>query len=163
VSNSGLPPTLRAFGAARRGLGPLDAPEGRLRVAFPPAGARIDLGGDPTVALKALGGVPPFLWFVDGVPIGDADLRRAASVCVGRLCKGRRSRRCAAVHVLPAPGGASTITLAPAGASITAACAPGAELSEGLSEGVNAACRGMSKEPVPPASRAARGPRVARP
>lgn len=76
VSNSGLPPTLRAFGAARRGLGPLDAPEGRLRVAFPPAGARIDLGGDPTVALKALGGVPPFLWFVDGVPIGEADLRR---------------------------------------------------------------------------------------
>src|SRR5271157_1618908 len=52
-----------------------------LKIAFPPDGARIDLGlnegaRDARLALKALGGAPPFAWFVNGEPVGEADLRR---------------------------------------------------------------------------------------
>jgi penicillin-binding protein 1C len=51
----------------------------RLEITFPPDGARLDLGlaahvADPgPVALKAHGGVPPFVWLVDGRPVADAD------------------------------------------------------------------------------------------
>ena len=52
-----------------------------LKIAFPPDGARIDLGlnegaRNARLALKALGGAPPFTWFVNGEPVGEADLRR---------------------------------------------------------------------------------------
>jgi penicillin-binding protein 1C len=52
-----------------------------LKIAFPPDGALIDLGlkdGAPIarLALKALGGAPPFTWFVNGEPVGEADQRR---------------------------------------------------------------------------------------
>ena len=55
-----------------------------LKIAFPPDGALIDLGlkeGAPDVrlALKALGGAPPFTWFVNGEPVGEADLRRQSA------------------------------------------------------------------------------------
>jgi penicillin-binding protein 1C len=55
-----------------------------LKIAYPPDGARIDLGLeegvlDEELALKALGGVPPFAWFVNGRPIGEADLRRQSA------------------------------------------------------------------------------------
>jgi penicillin-binding protein 1C len=55
-----------------------------LKIAYPPDGARIDLGlgdGAPAerLALKALGGAPPFAWFVNGSPIGEAELRRNAA------------------------------------------------------------------------------------
>src|SRR5271165_6850237 len=55
-----------------------------LKIAYPPDGARIDLGiadGAPAarLALKALGGVPPFAWFVNGAPIREAELRRNAT------------------------------------------------------------------------------------
>ena len=55
-----------------------------LKIAFPPDGARIDLGlkagaRESALALKALGGAPPFAWFVNGVPIGRADLRRQSA------------------------------------------------------------------------------------
>ncbi len=55
-----------------------------LKIAYPPDGARVDLGiagGAPTasLALKALGGVPPFAWYVNGAPLGAADLRRNAA------------------------------------------------------------------------------------
>jgi penicillin-binding protein 1C len=55
-----------------------------LKIAFPPDGARIDLGitdsaRDAPLALKALGGVPPFAWFVNGAPVGEAELRRNAA------------------------------------------------------------------------------------
>ena len=50
-----------------------------LKIAFPPDGARVDLGiadgaRDARLALKALGGVPPFAWFVNGAPVGEAEL-----------------------------------------------------------------------------------------
>jgi penicillin-binding protein 1C len=55
-----------------------------LKIAYPPDGARIDLGlkegvrNEPLV-LKALGGAPPFTWFVNGESVGDADLRRQSA------------------------------------------------------------------------------------
>jgi len=55
-----------------------------LKIAFPPDGALIDLGftagrRDAPLALKALGGVPPFAWFVNGEPLGRADQRRQSA------------------------------------------------------------------------------------
>jgi penicillin-binding protein 1C len=55
-----------------------------LKIAFPPDGALIDLGlkeraSDARLALKALGGAPPFTWFVNGEPVGEADLRRQSA------------------------------------------------------------------------------------
>jgi penicillin-binding protein 1C len=52
-----------------------------LKIAYPPDGARVDLGlgqgvGDARLALKALGGAPPLTWFVNGAPIGEPDARR---------------------------------------------------------------------------------------
>jgi penicillin-binding protein 1C len=29
--------------------------------------------------LKALGGAPPFTWFVNGAPVGDAEIRRQSA------------------------------------------------------------------------------------
>jgi penicillin-binding protein 1C len=34
---------------------------------------------DARLALKALGGAPPFAWFVNGEPVGEADLRRQSA------------------------------------------------------------------------------------
>lgn len=56
-----------------------------LVISYPPDGARIDLGlarfgrdvAGP-LALKALGGVPPFVWMVNGAPVPAADSRRNA-------------------------------------------------------------------------------------
>ncbi len=55
-----------------------------LKIAYPPDGARIDLGlregaRDGRLALKALGGAPPFAWFVNGEPVGEAILRRQSA------------------------------------------------------------------------------------
>lgn len=53
-----------------------------LKIAFPVDGSRIDLGyGHPEeeksdLALKVIGGSPPFIWLANGVPLGQADLRR---------------------------------------------------------------------------------------
>jgi penicillin-binding protein 1C len=54
-----------------------------LRIAFPPNGARVDLGltrpDASALALKAQGGVPPLTWIVNGAPLGAPDLRRQAN------------------------------------------------------------------------------------
>ena len=52
-----------------------------LKIAYPPDGARVDLGlaqgvGDALLSLKALGGATPLTWFVNGAPIGEPDMRR---------------------------------------------------------------------------------------
>jgi penicillin-binding protein 1C len=61
----------------------------QLRIAFPPEGADIDLGltiasaqrrsSDALLALKAEGGVLPLRWMVNGVPLGELDIRRQAA------------------------------------------------------------------------------------
>jgi penicillin-binding protein 1C len=78
-----LPPPLRRLrqDAPKTFAGPEIA---QLKIAFPPDGARIDLGlkegaGDHPLALKALGGSPPFAWFVNGEPVGEADPRRQSA------------------------------------------------------------------------------------
>src|SRR5208282_1852895 len=45
-----------------------------LKIAFPPDGAR-----DGKLALKALGGAPPFTWFVNGEPVAEANLHRQSA------------------------------------------------------------------------------------
>ena len=78
-----LPPPLRRL--RQDAPKSLVTPEGgSLKIAFPPDGARIDLGlkegeRDQPLALKALGGAPPFIWFVNGAPVGEAELRRQSA------------------------------------------------------------------------------------
>ncbi len=81
----GLPPPLRRL---RRDGAETAGPS--LKIAYPPDGARIDLGlaadpaghgdGGPSLALKALGGVPPLTWLVDGQPVAQTPRRQAAWV-----------------------------------------------------------------------------------
>jgi penicillin-binding protein 1C len=55
--------------------------EGPPSIAFPPDGARIDLGGDAALtalSLKVYGGTPPFTWLVDGIPVTSQEFRRDA-------------------------------------------------------------------------------------
>lgn len=59
------------------------AQTGELKIAYPPQGARIDLGlksgvGAMQLALKVQGGVAPYRWLVNGAPAGEAQLRREA-------------------------------------------------------------------------------------
>jgi penicillin-binding protein 1C len=78
-----LPPPLRRLRQDAPKM--FAAPEtASLKIAFPPDGARIDLGlkegaRDGRLALKALGGSPPFTWFVNGAPVGEAEIRRQSA------------------------------------------------------------------------------------
>lgn len=77
---SDLPPALQRFRPDSlpeiAASGPGDAP---LTISFPPNGARVDLSGEASdigLALKAMGGAPPFTWFADGLPIVIGEARR---------------------------------------------------------------------------------------
>ncbi len=83
-----LPPPLRHLRKdAPKTLAATASP--RLRIAFPPDGARVDLGlarrggaegrSDAILALKAEGGAPPLTWMVNGAPVGEPNARRQAS------------------------------------------------------------------------------------
>jgi penicillin-binding protein 1C len=82
-ASAALPPPLRHLRKdAPKTMAATETPA--LKIAYPPDGARIDLGSgegvrDSPLALKALGGVPPFAWFVNGEPVGEADLRRQSA------------------------------------------------------------------------------------
>jgi penicillin-binding protein 1C len=79
---SDLPPPLRHL---RKDASQTLAATQDLKIAYPPDGARIDLGlsnGDEPgsdLALKAQGGAPPFRWIVNGAPLGVPDLRRQSA------------------------------------------------------------------------------------
>jgi penicillin-binding protein 1C len=81
TTNLGLPPPLRRLRreAPRPLLAALSAP---LKIAFPPDGARVDLGlsagggADASLTLKAMGGTPPLIWLVNGKPVGEPGVRR---------------------------------------------------------------------------------------
>jgi penicillin-binding protein 1C len=82
-STASLPPPLRRLTtpdqlpAPGNGIAAVEA----LKIAFPPDGGDIDLGlssgGSATpLALKALGGLPPLTWLVNGAPVVRDELRR---------------------------------------------------------------------------------------
>ncbi|MEM9199054.1 MAG: penicillin-binding protein 1C [Pseudomonadota bacterium] len=69
LPNAALPPPLRRL--RPRGLPPEDP---GLTIAFPPDGARLDLGltrgrADPMLTVKLREGRPPFTWLLDGAPL----------------------------------------------------------------------------------------------
>ncbi|MGU3538625.1 penicillin-binding protein 1C [Methylobacterium sp. A54F] len=79
ATTAGLPPPLRHI--RRDGPKTLAATvTAPLRIAYPPDGARIDLGlaeGPAAgLALKALGGVPPLTWMVDSLPVAASPRRQ---------------------------------------------------------------------------------------
>jgi penicillin-binding protein 1C len=79
VSNAELPPPLRRVeGKTAAGTAAAGAPE----IAYPPDGARIELGlrdgRGAEVALKVRNGTPPFAWFANGTPIGREPFARSA-------------------------------------------------------------------------------------
>ena len=82
ASNGDLPPPLRHLrqDAPKTFAAGAAAP---LKIAFPPDGARVDLGigdgNEGVLAMKAMGGALPLTWFVNGAPVAEADLRRQAS------------------------------------------------------------------------------------
>lgn len=87
TTTAGLPPPLRHI---RRDVPKtLSAALGAaLKIAYPPDGARIDLGlSDPAphpgLALKALGGVPPLTWMMDGAPVAGSARRQSEWVPEG--------------------------------------------------------------------------------
>ncbi|MDJ1159095.1 penicillin-binding protein 1C [Chelatococcus sp. SYSU_G07232] len=84
ATSATLPPPLRHLrkDAPKTIAATASAP---LRIAFPPDGARVDLGlgrageGAAPLALKATGGVPPLTWFVNGAPVAEREIRRQSS------------------------------------------------------------------------------------
>lgn len=77
---SELPPPLRSLRKdTPKALASAQTSE--LKIAYPPQGARVDLGlgrspGEALLALKVQGGVAPFTWIVNGAPIGTPEHRR---------------------------------------------------------------------------------------
>ncbi|WP_090709339.1 MULTISPECIES: penicillin-binding protein 1C [unclassified Beijerinckia] len=86
ATTSNLPPPLRHLrkDAPKTVAAATGAP---LKIAYPPDGARVDLGlsgggasaSVSSLALKAQGGIAPFTWMVNGAPVGAADIRRQTS------------------------------------------------------------------------------------
>lgn len=80
ANNAQLPPPLRRIGRDGSRAVTGVAQTAQLKIAFPPDGARVDLGltkGEQSaLALKNLGGTPPFRWMVNGAPAGHPELRR---------------------------------------------------------------------------------------
>jgi penicillin-binding protein 1C len=84
VSNAELPLPLRRL--RQPAAGPLAARSGP-EIAFPPNGARVDLGlgaemnrpNTAGLALKVRNGTPPFTWLVNGRPLDAVPYERAAS------------------------------------------------------------------------------------
>ncbi len=83
ATSATLPPPLRHLrrDVAKTVAATASAP---LRIAYPPDGARVDLGflgqaeAASPLALKATGGVPPLTWLVNGAPVTGPQLRRQA-------------------------------------------------------------------------------------
>ncbi|WP_200387775.1 penicillin-binding protein 1C [Thiocapsa imhoffii] len=80
ASSADLPPPLRRVQDGRQSRSsPVDRPE----IAYPPAGARIDLGlttGEARLSLllRVRQGVPPFVWYADGAPVVREPFARTA-------------------------------------------------------------------------------------
>ncbi len=81
ASAADLPPPLQRV-SDRRAAGSPTASEDAPEIAYPPQGARVDLGlaaGQATpLVLKVRGGTPPYTWFANGSPIGREPFARTA-------------------------------------------------------------------------------------
>ena len=79
-----------------------------LKIAFPPDGAKLDLGSNgidaPELILKAQGGILPLTWMVDGKPLALADMRRQSSYLP-------RGRGFANILVIDASGATDSVTV----------------------------------------------------
>jgi len=77
--SSELPPTLRR--ARVRGSDPAVGATAGPEIAFPPDGARLEIGLDRggSLALKVRNGVPPFTWLADGAPVAREPFSRTAT------------------------------------------------------------------------------------
>ncbi|HEX2255392.1 MAG TPA: hypothetical protein VHG92_01600 [Afifellaceae bacterium] len=79
ASTSGLAPPLRRFIHGRGGGATAQSPP---EIAYPPDGARIELGLDrrdaTSLALKVRSGTPPYIWFADGAPVATSEFGRDA-------------------------------------------------------------------------------------
>jgi penicillin-binding protein 1C len=81
ATSATLPPPLRRLHRESSRTVTASAAPG-LRIAYPPDGARVDLGftlREPqpsSLVLKAQGGVPPLTWLVNGVPLPGREIRR---------------------------------------------------------------------------------------
>ncbi len=77
AATADLPPPLQRV--SRSGL-EVSAAVAAPEIAFPPDGARVELGsgegGMRELVLKVRNGAPPFLWYANGVPIARAELSR---------------------------------------------------------------------------------------
>ncbi|ADC61550.1 penicillin-binding protein 1C [Allochromatium vinosum] len=78
MTHAQLPEILRHVPAASRASASVTA----LEIAYPPPGARIDLGfgsaRTESLVLRVRGGTPPFTWFADSGPIAREPFSRAA-------------------------------------------------------------------------------------
>ncbi len=74
-----LPPTLQR--ARVRGAQPGDDAVAGPEIAFPPDGARFEIGAGQggRLRLKVRNGAPPFTWFADGAPVGREPFARATN------------------------------------------------------------------------------------
>ncbi len=84
LARSELPITLRRFKPRGRPFADLRVPERAPRIAYPPEGARIDLGQTATgkplpLLLKLQAGRPPYRWLSDGRPVVASSRRRRVS------------------------------------------------------------------------------------
>ncbi len=71
LSNAQLPENLRKFHGAGRMVARVNTP----RIAFPPDGARVDIGAG-FLALKVQNGKPPFVWLANGQPLQEPSFER---------------------------------------------------------------------------------------
>lgn len=82
--NAELPPPLRIFHEQKRDTPSEQNGEQRLRIAFPPPNAEVELSSTVDdaqklpVALKAEGGTLPLTWLINGVPLESSPHRRDA-------------------------------------------------------------------------------------
>ncbi len=80
---SQLPPPLRHLRKDRPAT-TMSFAAGELKIAYPPSGARVDLGLSQAsnergqLVLKVQGGDAPFRWMINGAPLGAPQLRRQA-------------------------------------------------------------------------------------
>ncbi|MBK1718361.1 penicillin-binding protein 1C [Thiocystis violacea] len=81
ADSAGLPPPLRRVSSGRQS-GRSDPSGTDLEIAYPPPGARVDLGlkagASMPLVLKARGGTPPYTWLANGSPIGREPFSRIA-------------------------------------------------------------------------------------